>query len=397
MRAVELFAGAGGLALGISNAGFSHEMVIERDKHACETIRHNKRRRVVPVSRWPLHEGDVRKFDYTTLREHPDLLAGGPPCQPFSLGGKHRGPQDERDLFPEAARAVRILKPRVFMFENVKGLLRTSFAKYFEYIYLRLTYPELIRAEKQDWPQHLAKLEEHHTKGTYQGLHYNVVFTKMNAADFGVPQKRERVFIVGFRSDLGLDWSFPLETHSRDALLVSQWVSNEYWDRHKIAQRQRPPLPEKLKAKINRLASDGLSVTGMPWLTVRDAISDLPNPIRSPRKAEAINHKLIPGARVYPGHTGSPLDEPAKALKAGDHGVPGGENMLAYPDGGVRYFTVRESARIQTFPDKFLFTGTWGETMRQLGNAVPVTLSQVIATSLRERLNRADAPGVANG
>jgi DNA (cytosine-5)-methyltransferase 1 len=124
-----------------------------------------------------------------------------------------------------------------------------------------------------------------------------------------------------------------------------------------------------------------------PWRTVRDAISDLPDPIG--HKNEIPNHRYIPGARVYPGHTGSPLDEPAKTLKAGDHGVPGGENMLVYPNGKVRYFTVRESARLQTFPDDFIFEGTWGEAMRQLGNAVPVKLGQIIANSVKERLSKA--------
>jgi DNA (cytosine-5)-methyltransferase 1 len=98
------------------------------------------------------------------------------------------------------------------------------------------------------------------------------------------------------------------------------------------------------------------------------------------------NHQLQPGARSYPGHTGSPLDEPAKTLKAGDHGVPGGENTILYPDGTIRYMTVRESARIQTFPNEFIFTGSWTENMRQLGNAVPAQLGQIIATGIRERL-----------
>ena len=119
----------------------------------------------------------------------------------------------------------------------------------------------------------------------------------------------------------------------------------------------------------------------LAWQTVRDAISDLPDPERSSTKelelAQA--HRFQPGARAYAGHTGSPIDEPAKALKAGDHGVPGGENMLRHTNGSVRYFTVRESARIQTFPDNFIFEGTWSETMRQLGNAVPVKLAAVMA------------------
>ena len=125
-----------------------------------------------------------------------------------------------------------------------------------------------------------------------------------------------------------------------------------------------------------------------PWRTVRDAISDLPDPEKRPNAELVQAHRFQPGARTYPGHTGSPLDEPAKALKAGDHGVPGGENMLRRPDGSVRYFTVRECARIQTFPDEFIFAGTWTETMRQLGNAVPVKLAQRVAGSVCEQLRQ---------
>jgi DNA (cytosine-5)-methyltransferase 1 len=120
---------------------------------------------------------------------------------------------------------------------------------------------------------------------------------------------------------------------------------------------------------------------------VRDAIADLPDPEHSPHKAKAIsNHRFQSGARSYPGHTGSPLDEPAKTLKAGVHGVPGGENMLLKPTGEVRYFTVRESARLQTFPDDYVFHGSWSETMRQLGNAVPVRLAEMVGKDVARRL-----------
>ena len=126
-----------------------------------------------------------------------------------------------------------------------------------------------------------------------------------------------------------------------------------------------------------------------PWRTVREAIFDLPDPEKNPRMAANVrDHRFQPGARSYAGHTGSPLDEPAKTLKAGVHGVPGGENMLARPDGRVRYFTVRESARLQTFPDDFRFHGSWTESMRQLGNAVPVRLAEVIALSIHDDLRR---------
>jgi DNA (cytosine-5)-methyltransferase 1 len=137
---------------------------------------------------------------------------------------------------------------------------------------------------------------------------------------------------------------------------------------------------------VKKLAQGELFIEATaPWLTVRDAISDLPDPERF--LANNIpNHRLNPGARGYPGHTGSPLDEPAKTLKAGDHGVPGGENMLSRADGSVRYFTVREAARLQTFPDDYIFRGGWSEAMRQLGNAVPVRLAETVARSVAQTL-----------
>lgn len=382
MRSVELFAGAGGLGIGSSRAGFMPEAVIEWDRYCCDTIRENQDRNMQPVAHWPLTQGDVRQFDYSAIPEGIDLVSGGPPCQPFSLGGKHRGREDHRDMFPEAVRAVRELRPRAFLIENVKGLTRATFASYLEYIRLQLTYPELTAKKDEDWTDHLGRLERYHLCGKPSGLHYRLVMRLLNAADFGVPQKRERVFLVGFRSDLNMEWSFPKPTHSRAALL-HQFASGEYWERHKVARKHRPEFAASIRVEDEE---DGL----LPWLTVRDAISDLPDPEKHPRlAAEHHNHRFQPGARSYPGHTGSPLDEPAKTLKAGDHGVPGGENMLRRPDGSVRYFSVRESARIQTFPDEFVFHGTWTETMRQLGNAVPVRLAEVVAGSIRQQLEAA--------
>jgi DNA (cytosine-5)-methyltransferase 1 len=132
------------------------------------------------------------------------------------------------------------------------------------------------------------------------------------------------------------------------------------------------------------------NATPEPWLTVRDAISDLPDPEQRPN-SNIPNHVFIRGARSYPGHTGSPLDAPAKTLKAGDHGVPGGENMLARIDGSIRYFTVREAARLQTFPDEYIFSGGWSESMRQLGNAVPVRLAETVAKSVAQTLDTLSA------
>ena len=127
----------------------------------------------------------------------------------------------------------------------------------------------------------------------------------------------------------------------------------------------------------------------LPWRTVRDAVSDLGEPASTAKDARHANHVLQFGARSYPGHTGSPLDEPAKTLKAGDHGVPGGENMVRYADGKVRYFSVRESCRLQAFPDEYVFEGSWTENMRQIGNAVPVTLGEVVLRSVRASIENA--------
>lgn len=384
MRSLELFAGAGGLAIGMANAGFQHAAVIEWDHDACETFRENQRHHAHAVEGWPVHEVDASQFDYSSFGSGISVISGGPPCQPFSMGGKHRGNQDERDMFPEAVRAVRELRPQAFIFENVKGLKRESFTSYFSYILLQLQYPEIPRLVDEEWAEHRERLEQHHSANKAAAT-YNVLFDVLNAADFGVPQKRERVFIVGFRSDLGARWSFPNPTHSSDALLASKWISGDYWEEHNISTALRPKLPERFSKRIEKLRSSPPLLTTERWRTTRDAIAGLPDPEANPTNGIP-NHLFTPGARTYVGHTGSKLDEPAKTLKAGYHGVPGGENMFVKDDGSVRYFTVRESARLQTFPDEYEFHGSWSQTIRQLGNAVPVTLAEVVARSVAKSL-----------
>ena len=383
MRSVELFTGAGGLAIGLARCDFAHDIVIERDEDSCGTIRLNQRRGVEPVAHWELFSDDVCRFDYGTIAPGVDLVAGGPPCQPFSLGGKHGGHRDARNMFPEAVRAVRELQPRAFVFENVKGLLRESFTNFFQFILIQLEFPRFPRQPDEDWTAHQARLQRLKTEGRYDGLRYNIVVNLLNAANYGVPQKRERVFIVGFRSDIGEKWSFPTRTHSKEALFLDMWRTGEYWERHGIVRRQRP---SGLAKTLERLQDSPPSIL-RPWRTVRDAISDLPNPVTNPNNGIP-NHVHNPGARNYAGHTGSSMDEPAKTLKAGDHGVPGGENTVILQNGRVRYFTVRESARLQTFPDNYVFSGSWGESMRQIGNAVPVELAQIVGQSVAECLNR---------
>ncbi|MSV29127.1 MAG: DNA (cytosine-5-)-methyltransferase, partial [Bryobacterales bacterium] len=172
MRSVELFSGAGGLALGIEAAQFRHDTVIERDKHCCDTIRENQKRGFGALEGWRLFPGDVRQFDYSTIEGDIDLLAGGPPCQPFSIGGKHHAYNDKRDMFQQVVRGVRELRPRAILVENVKGLTRKTFANYFSYIILQLSHPEIGMKNGEDWTKHRDRLERYHTKGSWSGLEY---------------------------------------------------------------------------------------------------------------------------------------------------------------------------------------------------------------------------------
>jgi DNA (cytosine-5)-methyltransferase 1 len=388
MRSVELFAGAGGLARGCELAGFRAEAVVEWDRWACDTIRENQAADHPLVRSWNVIEGDVRGVDWDAVVGGPvTLVAGGPPCQPFSMGGKSRAADDPRDMFPAAAEAVRRLQPAAFILENVKGLTRSAFAAYYQYTLLRLAHPEMTSRPDEAWADHFRRLQAEHASAS-SDLRYTVLPTVVNAADYGVPQQRRRVFIIGFRSDLGAEWSFPESTHSAEGLAHSKWVTGEYWERHEVAARERP-TPSADAVKRIRRATDGGGPL-RPWRTVRDALTGLPEP-RLRESSRHLNHVLQVGARAYPGHTGSFIDLPAKTLKAGDHGVPGGENMLRRSNGSLRYFSVRESARLQTFPDRYALHGSWTEAMRQLGNAVPVRLAEIVATSVARRLAGAAA------
>lgn len=385
---IELFTGAGGLALGLEESGWHHIALIENNEHACSTIHLNESLQHPLAKSWELYPDDVRAIRYDGISPTVDMVAGGPPCQPFSLGGKHRAYEDHRDMFPEAVRAVRELRPRCFLFENVKGLLRQNFATYFSYIILQLTYPTLVQRHKEDWRTHLSRLERRYTGRRREELSYRVVFRLLNASDYGIPQNRHRVFIVGFRSDLEKEWSFPEPTHSLERLLWDQWVEGSYWNEHQVPKKMRPPVPPRYKRRVERLAFDFSSESppGERYRTVRDALLGLPDPKK--KRHTIVNHEFRDGARPYPGHSGSSLDEPSKALKAGDHGVPGGENMIAFPNGIYRYYTVRESARVQTFPDDYVFSGSWTEAMRQIGNAVPVRLAAIVGESIHSQLVR---------
>jgi DNA (cytosine-5)-methyltransferase 1 len=380
--AVELFTGMGGLALGLERVGFRHLALVEWDRKACDTVRLNH-------PDWPLHEGDARGFSFAALPQDIDLLAGGPPCQPFSVGGKHRGRGDHRDMFPEVVRAQRALRPKAIFIENVHGLTRSAFRPYFEYILLQLRFPFLVAADSEEnWESHKGRLLAHSvTKGNRASAdEYDVDFAIVNTADYGVPQVRRRVVIVGVRRDLSVAWSWnavPL-THSRESLDHAQVVDGSYWAEH--------GLPEPLARAGGHKNLPARKPPLERWRTVRDALRGLPEPVFGSDDLGYRNHIGIPGARVYPGHTGNVLDKPAKTVKAGDHGCPGGEHVLVRDDGSIRYFTVRECARLQGFPDQLRFECSRTEAMRQLGNAVPVPLAEALGSGL-VRILRGDATG----
>jgi DNA (cytosine-5)-methyltransferase 1 len=372
LTSLELFSGAGGLAKGLEQAGFEHSAFVEFNKHACLSLEAN-------FDPSKVYFGDARDFDLNSINSI-DVVAGGPPCQPFSLGGKHKSHDDNRDMFPCAIKAIQKLAPRAFVFENVKGLLRPTFNEYFEYILLRLSYPGFNAEDSNDWQQHLSQLRQV-SKLPYAGVRYNVQYQLLNAADYGIPQTRERVFIVGIRADVPGTWTFPNPTHSEDRLLWDKHVSGVYWKKHGLKVSSVDVLendPKEIAAQLERKYGF-FEPSLLPWKTIRDTLGELPDPSH---KHNITDHVYKAGARTYPGHTGSAYDWPSKTIKAGGHGVPGGENMIRFADGSIRYLTVFEAKKIQTFPDDFVVTGAWGEAMRQIGNAVPVELGRLIGNQL---------------
>jgi len=384
VSSIEIFTGSGGLALGMSAAGFQHVLAVERDDRACSTLLANAACPFVANepgsylvgSKWPLAQADVRDVDFSRWHGAVGVVAGGVPCQPWSVAGMHRGFDDRRNLWPELFRCVRETSPQAIVAENVRGLLRPSFRPYYEYILRSLAAPFERRAHGEEWYDHNERLKRvlRHPPGDLSER-YDVTFRLVNAADYGVPQVRWRVFVVAFRHDLEIrGWEFPRPTHAEAALLKSQ-ASGEYWVRHDIKRTGNATscLP-------------GLEEERAPWRTLRDAIGDMPQPIIGVEHPGLLHHIGCSGAHEYPGHTPNELDRPAKTIKAGVHGVPGGEGVVRLDDGSIRTLTVREVARVMTFPDHWWLSGPRSEQMRQLGNAVPVTLARAVADSVATAL-----------
>ena len=188
---VELFSGCGGLALGISRAGFKHLAMVERDFDAFATVTHNATAGVEHVVDWPYTRQDVCGIDWQPFKG-ATVVAGGPPCQPFGIGGKAPGSDDSRESWPEAVRAVRDIEPAVFAFENVFGLLRERFEDYVAWVKASLERPYLPRRGAESHEEHLKRLLR-------QPKRYEVIIQSVNAAEFGAPQNRRHILFLGIR------------------------------------------------------------------------------------------------------------------------------------------------------------------------------------------------------
>ena len=329
---IELFAGGGGLALGMEKAGFKHVLLNEFDTSACNTLRLNR-------PGWNIIEGDIRHIDFTPLRDKIDFLSGGFPCQAFSFAGKQGGFNDTRGtLFFELARAVKEIRPKVFMGENVKGLVSHDNGKTFNTI-----------------------------RNIISELGYTLVSPRvLKGIMYQVPQKRERIILIAIRNDIAksvcFHWPSPYKRVStlRDALFNGILYDCDVPD--SIGAKYPPK-----KQKVLELVPEGGD-----W-------RDLPEEIA---KEYMGGSWLLGGGKTGMARRLS-LDEPSLTLTCS----PCQKQTERCHPLETRPLTIREYARIQTFPDNWIFQGTMNDQYKQIGNAVPVNLAWAVGRSLIRLFN----------
>lgn len=329
---VELFAGGGGLALGLSLAGFKHILLNEFDNYACNTLRMNR-------PKWNVIEGDVCNIDFTPLRDKVDFLSGGFPCQAFSYAGKQGGFSDTRGtLFFELARAVKEIRPKVFMGENVKGLTSHDNGRTFNTI-----------------------------KNTIAELGYTLVEPRvLKAIMYQVPQKRERLILIAIRNDLAEKVSFHWPSpYTRVLTLKDALYKSVIYDTD-APKSEGVKYPSK-KQKVLDLVPQGGDWRNLPEDVAKEYMG---------------GSWLLGGGKTGMARRLS-LDEPSLTLTCS----PCQKQTERCHPLETRPLTVREYARIQTFPDNWLFAGTMNNQYKQIGNAVPVNLAWAVGRSLIRLFN----------
>ncbi len=329
-KVLELFAGAGGLAVGMEKAGLKCIALNEIDKHACATLRNNR-------PKWNVLEGDIKNFIFSKYYNQVDVVTGGFPCQAFSYAGKRLGFEDARGtLFYEFARVIKEVNPPICIGENVKGLLNHDNGK---------TLQGMISI-----------LDE---------IGYNVVPVQvLKAINYKVPQKRERLILVGIRKDIDLKYEYP-KPYKKIYNLSDALKKGELFESN-VHKSSGAKYPESKKSVLDLVPPKGY------W-------RDLPIDIQ----------KDFMGASFYlgGGKTGMARrigwDEPCLTLTCSPAQK---QTERCHPD-ETRPFTVREYARIQTFPDDWQFSGPMAQQYKQIGNAVPVNLGREVGYSIIKFLN----------
>jgi DNA (cytosine-5)-methyltransferase 1 len=330
-KALELFAGAGGLAIGLEKAGLKCVGLNEIDKWACQTLRKNR-------PNWNVLEGDIKLFDFTIFKNKVDVVTGGFPCQAFSYAGKKLGLSDARGtLFYEFARVVKQVNPPICIGENVRGLLNHDKGKTLKGM--------------------LSILDE---------IGYSVCPVQvLKAVHYKVPQKRERLFLVGIRKDISLQFEYP-KPYKKIYTLKDALQKGELYDCN-VPKSSGTKYPPSKKAILDLIPQKGY------W-------RDLPINLQ----------KEFMGASFYlgGGKTGIARrigwDEPCLTLTCSPAQK---QTERCHPD-ETRPFTIREYARIQTFPDDWIFQGSTAQQYKQIGNAVPVNLGTEMGYSIINFLNR---------
>lgn len=328
---LELFAGAGGLAVGLEKAGLKCVALNEIDKWACQTLRNNR-------PQWKVLEGDISTFDFSEYHNKVDVVTGGFPCQAFSYAGKKLGLADARGtLFYEFARVVKEVNPPICIGENVRGLLSHDGGKTLEGM--------------------LSILDE---------IGYNVMPVQvLKAINFKVPQKRERLILVGVRKDINIKYEYP-KPYSKIYNLKDALKKGDLFESD-VPKSSGAKYPKSKREVLDLVPQKGY------W-------RDLPLEIQ----------KEFMGGSFYlgGGKTGMARrigwDEPCLTLTCSPAQK---QTERCHPD-ETRPFTVREYARIQTFPDEWQFEGSMAQQYKQIGNAVPVNLATEVGYSIIKFLNK---------